>query len=87
MGPVEEALRRELEGWGEPLASSALAVAALDAARHLDNPKVSAASASLIHGQYRQYLADLRKLAPQEEETDAIDEIRAQREKRRRGTA
>lgn len=87
VGPVEKALRAELEEWGEEMAASALAVAALDCARRLDAPKVSGASASLLHGQLRQYLADLRKLAPQAEETDEIDEIRAQREKRRRGTA
>lgn len=87
MGPLERALRAELEGYGADLANSALALAALDAARRLDAPKVSPAGASLLHGQYRQYLSDLRKLAPQEEETDAIDEIRAQRDKRRRGTA
>ncbi|TDB88342.1 hypothetical protein E1264_11710 [Actinomadura sp. KC216] len=87
MGPVEAALHAELEGWGAEIVSSALAVSALDVARRLDQGKVSPASASLLHGQLRQYLSDLRELAPQKEETDTVDEIRAQREKRRRGTA
>lgn len=83
MGELEKALRADLERWGPEVEGSALAAAALDAARRLDAPGVSAASASLMHGQYRQYLADLRQLAPSGEESDEIDDLAERRRKRR----
>lgn len=85
MADLETALRADLERWGEEVARTALAAAALDTARRLDAPKVSAASASLLHGQLRQYLSDLRELAPAPEDSDAIDEI-AERRRRRRAS-
>lgn len=83
IGDLERALRVDLERWGPEVADTALAAAAIDAARRLDAPGVSAASASLMHGQYRQYLADLRELAPASEEGDEIDEVAEQRRRRR----
>ncbi|WP_433469567.1 hypothetical protein [Spirillospora sp. CA-128828] len=83
MGDLEKALRADLERWGPEVADTALAAAAIDAARRLDSPGVSAASASLMHGQYRQYLADLRELAPSGEEADEIDDLAARRRRRR----
>ncbi|WP_433225577.1 hypothetical protein [Actinomadura formosensis] len=83
MGELETALRADLKRWGPEVEGSALAAAALDAARRLDAPGVSAASASLMHGQYRQYLADLRELAPSGEEADEIDELTERRRNRR----
>lgn len=82
-GDLERALRADLERWGPEVAGSALAAAAIDAARRLDERGVSAASASLMHGQYRQYLSDLRELAPSGEESDEIDELTEARRKRR----
>jgi hypothetical protein len=79
---VEEALQGDLDRWGPDLGDSALAAAALDVASRL-GPDISGASASLLHGQLRQYLGDLRALAPAAEETDGIDEIAEQRRRRR----
>lgn len=84
MGDLESAVQRDLDRWGEEIATSALAAAALDTARRLDVENVSPSAASLLHGQLRQYLADLRELAPAGEEADDIDELEARREERRR---
>ena len=75
MADLETALRADLERWGEEVARTALAAAALDTARRLDAPKVSAASASLLHGQLRQYLSDLRELDVDTEGSIAIEHI------------
>ncbi|MUN41641.1 hypothetical protein [Actinomadura litoris] len=82
MSDLETALRAALERWGPEIADTAPA-AALDTARRLDGPKVSPSAASLLHGQLRQYLADLRELAPSGEEGDEIDELTERRRKRR----
>jgi len=78
VGELEAALRADLERWGATVADSALAAAALDTARRLDTPGVSPSAASLLHGQLRQYLADLRDLAPPKEDDDEVADLQAE---------
>ncbi|MFC5187122.1 hypothetical protein [Actinomadura harenae] len=79
---LEDAVREQLIGWG--LVDSAEGASALDLARRLDAGDVRASAAAMLHGQLRALLSDLRKLAPPADSDDAVDELAAQREQRRR---
>lgn len=79
---LEQDVRAQLDEWS--LTESALGAAALDIAQRLDVGDIRPAAAAMLHGQLRGYLADLRKLAPEAESSDEVDDLQQQREKRRR---
>lgn len=81
MGDLEQAVTADLESWG--LAESGIGAAAIDIARRLGSGGISPTGAAMLHAQLNKALADLRKLAPEEETSDEIDEVRQQRERRR----
>lgn len=82
MATLEEKVARQLEDWG--LADSAEAAAAIDIAQRLASPDLSPTGAAMLHGQLNKTLGDLRKLAPEEETSDEVDEVTAARERRRK---
>lgn len=80
---LEDAVRAQVDDWG--LAATAEAAAALDICRRLEAERTPAPSAAaMLHSQLRALLSDLRSLAPEEQTSDEIDEVAAQREARRR---
>jgi hypothetical protein len=81
-GPMEAAVLADLERWGPKLAAGILAVGALDMARRLDTEKMNPTPASLLHAQLRTSAIELERLAPEQEETDEIDEITGDHERR-----
>lgn len=78
---IVDAVAADLERWG--LAGTALAASALDLARALDDPEVKATPRSMLHAQLRMTLVELKKLAPEEDEADGIDELAKRRDERR----
>lgn len=85
---LERAVRTQLTGWD--LLGTAEGQAAMDIAYRLAHTEdLRPAAAAELHAQLRMQLSDLRKLAPEAETSDEIDEVAAQREARRRaaGTA
>lgn len=84
MADLEMAVQADLTRWGSTIATSSVAAAALDVARRLDEQDLSAAAASMLHGQLRKYLAELRALAPAEAEDDDVVNLDAERRQRRR---
>lgn len=83
--PIVAALLKDFERWGPELAGTALAASALDMARTLDDPDTSPTPRSMLHAQLRLTLVELEKLAPEEENEDAVTQ--AQREWRERHSA
>jgi hypothetical protein len=82
-GPMEAAVRRDLDRWGPKVADTALAASALDLARRLDVGDVRPTAASLLHAQLRATVLELTELAPDEAEADDIDELQRKRNERR----
>ncbi|MGW8387539.1 hypothetical protein ACWGMW_03035 [Streptomyces albidoflavus] len=83
MGAVTEATREELIKLRSDSIAPGLAALALDLARAIDDtdaPTAKAAAARELRG----VMADVRKLAPVEEEGDALDDLARRREARRR---
>lgn len=86
VGTVVEAVGRDLAALGDDaLAESALAAAALALARELDDPSNSATSKSMCARALLDTLNRLRELAPEDEEEDGVDELRARRAARLAG--
>jgi hypothetical protein len=85
-GSVEAAVSRDLAALPPDLATSALAMLALALAREVDGEN-SATSKSMCAGQLRDTLAQLRELAPSEEEADELDDLARRRATRRSGGA
>jgi hypothetical protein len=81
MGAVEDATERDLARLPAELAESSLGASALALARELDSGS-SATSKSMCAKAHMDIMERLRELAPAEETSDAVDEIRAQRAKR-----
>jgi hypothetical protein len=81
MGAVEDATKRDLARLPVELAESSLGASALALARELDSGS-SATSKSMCAKAHMDIMERLRELAPAEETSDAVDEIRAQRAKR-----
>ena len=80
---MESALLSQLSSWGIDPATDPLAASALDMARTLDDPSVSATPRSMLHAQFRQTIQELSKAAPVEQTNDGIDEVQRKREARR----
>lgn len=83
MASMEEAVAADLKRWGPSVFGTALAELALDAARRLDDPKLSPTPAALLHTQLRAELEALAEMAPAEATSDAIDELKKRRSDRR----
>lgn len=79
---VVEATKRDLAELGD-LADSALAASALALARELDDDSNSATSKSMCARALKETLDRLRELAPPKREADGVDELKAERERRR----
>lgn len=82
MGAIEDAVRQEIEALGGEETAPGLAAAALNLARHQDETDAPTAAATVARD-LRAILLDLRKLAPVQSKGDAVDDIAAQRERRR----
>jgi hypothetical protein len=82
VGAIEDAVRREIEALSGEETAPGLAAAALDLARRQDDAE-AATAAAVVARDLRSILLDLRKLAPVKSKGDAVDDITAQREKRR----
>ncbi len=82
-GGVEEAVARDLKGLGAKAARSGLGAAALELARQLDDGDNSATSKSMCAKSLQDVLGVLRALAPAKPEKDRLDELAAQRSRRR----
>jgi len=76
MGPVEAAAVTELKALGVKPETSALAAAALELARQLDNPRTSATAKSMCAGRLQEALDRLLELNPPEQEATPLDRIR-----------
>lgn len=79
---LENAVRADITRWG--LTDTSLAAAALDVVTRLADPELRPAAAAMLHQRLDGYLADLRKLAPPAVTHDEVDDVKEQREKRRR---
>jgi hypothetical protein len=87
-GPAEvlEAVRGDVEALrrrAPEVADSGLAASAVALAREIEHPYNSATSKSMCAKALQDALRELRGLAPAEVKADGIDEINAQRERRR----
>jgi hypothetical protein len=82
---IEGALREveAIRARDPELADSALAASAVALAREIEHPYNSATSKSMCAREMRDTLDRLRELAPEEEREDAVDDLQAQRQKRR----
>jgi hypothetical protein len=80
--PIVTALLADFERWGPEVSGTALAASALDMARALDDPETKPTPRSMLHAQLRMTLVELEKLAPEDEDEDAVAE--AQRKWRER---
>jgi hypothetical protein len=69
------------------LADGALAAAALVLARQLDDARNSATSKSMCAARLTEIIDRLFELAPPERKEDGLDQLRAQRERRRRAAS
>jgi hypothetical protein len=88
-GSVVEAVQADLADLAKrdpDLARSSRAASALVLARELDSPRNSATSKSMCSKALSEAMDRLLELAPPEEEKGRLDEISAEREKRRSGT-
>lgn len=83
MGDQKQAVQDQLTVWGPKVALSALAKLALGLAGRLDDEDTPATAYASIARELHSVLADLEKAAPVVAEVDPIDEIKAQRRKRR----
>lgn len=79
MGPVEEAIQRDLDGLPKDLQVSGQAALALALAREMDSD-TSATSKSMCARALNETLEKLRARAPVVEEADQVDELRARRD-------
>lgn len=79
---VEAAVERELGRLGGEWRDSVLGATALALAAELDADN-SATSKSMVAKALNETMAELRGLAPQKKEADPVDDLRAQRTKRR----
>lgn len=84
-GPVARAVLAQLARWDMDANAEPMAAAVLDMAISLDDPGLTPTPRAMLHAQFRMTMAELTKLAPQEQTSDGIDEVKAQREARRRG--
>jgi ABC-type anion transport system duplicated permease subunit len=82
VGAIEDAVRQELADLDAEITAPGLAAAALNLAHHQDETE-AATAAAVVARDLRAILLDLRRLAPVKTEGDAVDDIAAQREKRR----
>lgn len=82
MTDLETAVRADLARW--KLTDTSLAAAALDVVGRLGADDLRPAAAAMLHQRLDGYLADLRKLAPPAVTHDEVDDVKEQREKRRR---
>lgn len=87
VGPVEEAVKRDLDAFGGDLERSGLAASALALARELDDDTNSATSKSMCARSLMDAMDRLRELAPPKQQADRLDEVRKKREQRRRSRA
>ena len=88
-GSVVEAVEADLAELAKrdpDLARSSRAASALVLARELDSPRNSATSKSMCSKALSEAMDRLLELAPPEEEKGRLDEISAERKKRRSGT-
>lgn len=84
-GGLVAAVRADLARWSIP-SESALAASALDLAVRLSVPDIRPAAAAMLHAQLRATLGELAKVAvPEQKAADPVDQVNAQREKRRKG--
>lgn len=81
-GEVEKAVVRDIRRWGAEVAGTALAAVALNAARTLDDPRVTPTPRSMLLAQLRETMLKLAEMAPEQEEEDGLDELRARRASR-----
>lgn len=87
-GPTDvvDAVERDVDAIRQSapaLADSALAATALSLAYEIEHPYNSATSKSMCAKALMEAMATLRELAPPAEKKDAIDELAAERKKRR----
>ena len=82
-GLMETAVRSQLSRWQISAERDPFAASVLDMARALDDPGLSATPRSMLQAQFRMTMQELIKAAPVEQAHDGIDDVRAQREKRR----
>jgi hypothetical protein len=82
MGAVTDAINAEIEQLGVEPVSPGLAELASSLARSVDEAEAPTARAVAAR-ELRAVMADLRRLAPVASKGDAVDDIAAQREKRR----
>lgn len=82
---VESAVLADLERWPDEIAGTGLAELALDAARRLDDPKLTPTPASMLHAQLRATLVELEAMAAAREvpEADEVDDLKRKRDERR----
>lgn len=80
---VFEAVKRDLSEYPPAVAKSALAASALELARLMDGNN-SATSKAICAKALQDTLDRLRELSPPKEKADGVDDLNAQRVKRRR---
>lgn len=80
-GPVEVAVRGELERMGAGVAGSARGAMAVDLARRQDGAHTASAAAQVAK-ELREVLKELRADHPPQVEADGLDELRKRREQR-----
>lgn len=80
-GPVEVAVRGELERMGAEVAGSARGAMAVDLARRQDGAH-TAGQAAQVARQLLEVLTQLRANHPPQAEADGLDELRKRREQR-----
>ncbi|MFD6375360.1 hypothetical protein ACFWFS_00340 [Streptomyces albidoflavus] len=83
MGAVTDATRDELIKLRSEEMAPGLAQLAISLARAIDEAEAPTAKAAVAR-ELRGVMADVRKLAPVEEEGDALDDLARRREARRR---
>lgn len=87
---VADAVQRDIDAIAKrdkDLAESGLAASALALAREIDAVGNSATSKSMCAKALREALDRLYELAPDEQETDGVDELSRRRKARRKGKA
>lgn len=82
MRSVSEALERELAAMPQELRESTLAATAMSLADALDDPDNSATSKSMCGRVMLDILDRLRELAPPQQQTTQLDDIRNRRQQR-----
>ncbi|MFF2650379.1 hypothetical protein [Streptomyces sp. NPDC058045] len=84
MGEVSDAVRAEISALGVEPTAPGLAAAAVTLAEHLDAARGPTGAANVAR-ELRMVVGELRDLAPMTQEGDALDDLTARREARRRG--